>query len=137
MIEKWADFEIEEEDTMEQVQSKIQAKLGIEISYLAERLSSYVQENAATLIEDFPNIAPFGDYSKLIENPKEMIQFLMSEAHKPEHWKLQVVRVNDLSPTLLTFEFGNKAIDDGDTCSGFAYVNFAGKLKHFFVQGDV
>jgi hypothetical protein len=60
----------------------------------------------------------------------------MTESSKLEHWKLCRVEVSSV-PDILVFEFNNKSIDDGNVCSGFAYVSFQGKIKHVFVQGDV
>lgn len=137
MIEKWEDLDFKEEDTLDEIETKVQAKLEIPFSLLRERLSSYVQEHVNTLVEDFVNIAPFGDYSKLIEDRAGMIEFLRTEAHKTQHWKLRVVQPSEINPTLLSFEFGNEAVDDGASCSGFVYVSFHGKIKHAFAQGDV
>lgn len=144
MIEKWADLELHEDPETKALENfestvdvKIQEKLGVSLSQLREKISAYVVEQAPLLAEDFANIAPLGDYSELIEDPEAIIQFLKTEASKVEHWKLSRLEVSPIHSDLLVFEFNNKSIDEGNICSGFAYVSFQGKIKHAFAQGDV
>lgn len=134
MIEKLEDLGFLEEDTIEQIDVKLQEKLGVSIATLQEPLSRYMVENAEVLTHDFPNVAPMGDYSKLLEDNDGIAEFFKTEGHKPEHWKLDGINLSEVVKTLLTFEFHNVAIDDGESCSGFVYVSFDGKIKHAFAQ---
>lgn len=137
MIEKFEDLDLKQEDKMEDVEQKIQEKLGVSIPEMREKLSSYVLEHAEELTHEFANIAPLGDYSKLMEDNDSMSTFLKTEAYKTDHWKLFGVRQHDTQPTLIVFEFRNHAVDDGENFEGFVFVSKAGKIRHAFAQGDV
>lgn len=142
MIEKWEDLDIKDEEIEkgkfeEVIGAKVQEKLGVSLESLREKLSLYVAEHAETLAEDFANIAPLGKYDQLIEDRSGIINFLRTEAHKVEHWKLHRLELSEASPNLLVFEFSNASVDEGDVCAGFAYVSFSGKIRHAFAQGDV
>jgi hypothetical protein len=126
----------EKEESVQQKIDKIQAKLGVTNEQLLQALSTYVVEHAVPLTSEFVNIAPLGDYSKLLEDSESMAQFLVTEAHKPEHWDLYQVKLSQVNQELVVFEFVNKAIDDGDAMSGFIYVSFEGAIKHVFAQGE-
>lgn len=138
MIEKFSDMALEEAETIEAVEIIIKEKLGVSFQQLKEALSVSVQERAQELSLEFANVAPHGDYSKIIEDNDGMAEFFRSEAHKPENWEITEVRPVDQKgmPNLITFGFSNKAVDDGSSMTGFVYVNFEGKIKHAFAQGD-
>lgn len=137
MVEKFADLGLEKAETVEQAEQMVQEKLGISFLEMREALSSYVISKAEELTHEFVNIAPLGDYGKLLEDNDSMAEFLKTEAHKPEHWEIQAVRPSDVQKELISFEFGNNAVDDGDIFKGFVYVSLQGKIKHAFAQGDV
>jgi hypothetical protein len=136
MIEKIEDFDLKETDSVEEIDSKIKEKLGVSVPEMQEALSKYVISNAEELTLQLVNIAPLGDYSKLLEDNDSMADFLKSEANKPEHWLLNSLRLSDVNSNLLSFEFINDAIDDGDSFKGFVFVSLQGKIKHAFAQGD-
>lgn len=136
MIEKFEDLGLEPHNLLEEVEPKIQEKLGLTIQEMKEAISASVIENADELATEFVNIAPLGDYSKLLEDNEEMAEFLKTEAHKAEHWHLSGIRVLDEKKKILTFYFDNDSVDDGDLFKGFAYVSFEGKIKHAFAQGE-
>ena len=137
MIEKFEDLEFETADTIESVEAKVQEKLGITVQEMKEALSVSVSQYAEILAStEFVNIAPLGDYGALIEDNDGMAEFLRTEAHKPEHWQLSGVNVTEDGKKLLTFNFANDSVDDGDVFQGFVYVSFDGKIKHAFSQGD-
>ena len=114
----------------------IEDKLNLSMSSLTDALAVAVIENAEEISTEFVNIAPLGDYSKIIESNEDMIAFLKEEAHKPEHWKLVEFDQFDKAKKLITFRYDNYAVDDGDTLKGFVYVSFDGKIKHAFAQGE-
>ncbi|WP_143507984.1 hypothetical protein [Ectopseudomonas mendocina] len=121
---------------MEAVEQKLQEKLGLSVQEMREALSKYTVDNAERLTHEFVNMAPLGDYSKLLEDNDSMAEFLKTEAHKPEHWQLFGVRVSDVNSGLLSFNFSNDSIDDGDVFNGFVFVSMQGKIKHAFAQGE-
>lgn len=136
MIEKLEDLDLQVEDSMEQVEVKVQEKLGISVMEMRAALSSHVVEKAESLTHEFVNIAPLGDYGALLEDNDSMAEFLKTEAHKPEHWQLYGVRTSDVNPNLLSFNFSNDSVDDGDVFQGFVFVSLQGKIKHAFAQGE-
>jgi hypothetical protein len=123
------------EDLNKQIRDRVQEKLGLSFDELKQSLSDYVIANADEIATQFVNISPFGDYSKMLEEPDKMAKFLKTEGHKAENWVEE-----GLSPTeskdLITFRFSNKSVDDGDVFDGFVYVSFQGKIKHAFAQGN-
>lgn len=155
MIEKFADLELDSLDTEEDVEDPTQSisleeynkrrmakaeaifkeKLGITFDELKQSLSKYTVEHAEELTHEFVNIAPFSDYSKLLEDNDSMAEFLKTEAHKVEHWVLQGVKQSDVKENLVSFEFMNDSVDDGDVFQGFVYVSFQGIIRHAFTQG--
>jgi hypothetical protein len=115
---------------------KIQQKFGTTVLQMQEALSKSVQTRAEELTLNFVNIAPMGNYEKLLEDNDSMSEFLKTEAHKPEHWKLEVIEVSDINKELLNFIFYNKAVDDGTNFRGFVFVTKSGKIKHAFANLD-
>lgn len=137
MIEKVEDLDLKPENTFEEMLVILQEKLGISVNEMQMALSASVQEKAHALTHEFTNIAPMGDYSKLLEDNDSMAEFLHTEAHKPEHWVLSTFRTNGgTGPEMLKFTFKNFAVDDGEAMSGFVFVSFNGKIKHAFAQGN-
>jgi hypothetical protein len=121
---------------MDKAEALIKEKLGVTFGELKQLLSNYTVEHAEELTHEFVNIAPFCDYSKLLEDNDSMAEFLKTEAHKVEHWILQGIRESDVKKGLISFEFQNDSVDDGDVFQGFVYVSFQGKIKHAFTQGN-
>jgi hypothetical protein len=134
LFDAWEFFGLTEEDNAEAVGKKIEAKIGIAISVMQEALSKATMERAEELTLEIPNIAPLGDYEKLIEDNDGMAQFLKMEGHKPEHWKLYGIKGSDLQKELISFVFTNLGVDQGDTLKGFVFVTKTGKIKHAFPQ---
>lgn len=129
--------EEEWKQTLAKMDAVIQEKLGVSFEMFKQALSDYTVSHAEELTHEFTNIAPLGDYSKLLEDNDSMAEFLKTEAHKPEHWYLVGVREPDEKhKNLITFSFGNRAVDDGENFEGFVYVSFQGKIRHAFTQGS-
>lgn len=129
-------FDIQDEDDADAVAQKVEAKMGTSIQTMKERLSEWVLAHAEEMTLDLHNIAPLGDYEKLIEDNDGMADFLKTEAHKPEHWKLYGVRMSDVNKTLIQFVFANMAVDEGETMQGFVFSNKTGTIRHAFAQVD-
>ena len=121
---------------LDQIESCIKEKLDVTFDMLKQSLSEYVVAHAEELTHEFVNIAPFGDYAKLLEDNDGMAEFLKTEAHKPEHWRLLGITPSDYKKNLISFQFSNKSVDDGDVFDGFVYVSFEGKIRHAFAQGN-
>lgn len=137
MIESYDELNLSQDDSLEQVDAKLVEKLGITLSYLQNSLSEYMQKKSDSLAKEFVNIAPNGDYINILEDSESISNFLKSKASSPENFKLREIKLNATKNNLVSFEFSNAAIDNGDSCTGFAYVNFAGKLRHSFVKGEL
>ena len=135
MIDKFEDLGLDDKDEMPQIEQKIQDKLEVSVAEMKAALANYVQGHAEELSLEFVNIAPLGDYSKLLEDNDSMAEFLKSEGFKSEHWELRGIRMSDVQKNLLSFEFANKSVDDGEVFQGFVYVSFQGKIRHAFAQG--
>jgi hypothetical protein len=118
----------------ENVSDKIQNKLGVSILQMKEILSKSVQDRAEEMTLELTNIAPFGDYEKMIEDNDGMASFLKTEAHKVEHWNLYGIEVSSMNKELLSFIFRNPSIDDGETFEGFVFVSKSGKIRHAFAR---
>lgn len=134
MISKYEDLDLLSKDHIEQIDTKLQEKLGVCVYQLQQALEVPCSDKARELAENFRCIAPYGDYSKMLEDTESIFNFIKSEAYKSEHWFL--TRVYSTDGNLVAFRFLNKAIDDGKAVLGFVYVSYNGKVRHAFVQGE-
>lgn len=116
---------------LEQWETILQGKLGMKISDLQQAICEWLKKNSEEVSLDMTNIAPEGDYGRLIEDNDGMAQFLQTEASKPEHWSLLDVRLNN---NMMQFGFSCKVVDDGESLRGFVYVSSGGKIRHAFAQ---
>lgn len=130
MISKYEDLNLLPEDTMTQIDAKLQDKLGICVYQLQQALEKPTVGTAVELAENFHCIAKFGDYSQMLEDTKSIAEFIKSDAYKSEHWVLNSIFQEE--DNLIGFRFDNKAIDDGDSIKGFVFVSLSGKLTHAF-----
>jgi len=134
MIDKYEDLNILDDEEPEDVDKKIQDKLGISLQKMREALSDYINDNVDLIIEDMINIAPYEDYEKLIEDQAGMVSFLKEEVVKEENWRLEMIRCTNQQA--IHFRFLSAAVDDGTTFKGVVIVNFSGKILHAFCQGE-
>jgi hypothetical protein len=128
------DLNILDSDNVEQIIEKILIVLGITSDKMKESISSVILNKADDIVLELKNIAPLGDYSKLLEDNESMINFLKTEVYKTEYWNL--VRMDTDSTGLNKFTFNCTAIDDGQSLYAFVFVNDQGKIRHTFVQGN-
>lgn len=135
MIVNFTDLDLKKDDPIEIIGQKVQDKLGVSLDDLQKVIGAKVAETASTLAADMPCIAPFGDYSKLLDKSELIEDFLKTEACKPDHWTLQVIAENQTNKTLIQFTFTCKAIDSEDF-KGFVFVSKSGKIRHSFAQND-
>jgi len=134
MIETFKDLVGDDAKTPEDIDAKLKEKLGIGLDAMAGALCDSLKNKAEEVAEDCFSIAPYGDYSKMIEDKAEMVKFLREEASKPEHWKLDFLEVKKKEDKLIEFIFVNSSVDDGDILKGFVFVGFSGIIRHAFAQ---
>lgn len=110
-----------------------QEHLGLSLATCGEAMSKFLTNRAEELVPDMINMAPYGKYDQLTEDPQVMLSFLQTEAIKPENWVLQFMEAKEGSQ-LMSMVFFNKSVDDGDTLKGHVIVGLSGKIRHAFVQ---
>jgi len=127
---------LDKEGIRQLVWGKMRTKLGITNEVMQEALSNSLIARAEEITLDIPNIAPYGDYDKLIENNDEITEFLKTEAHKPNNWESYGFSCKDMltDKALVLFHFWNTSVDQGDTLEGTVFVSKYGKIKHVFPQ---
>lgn len=125
-------LDLKDEDTAETIAAKVQEKMGVSFGQMQEALAKSLVDRAEEMTLEMMNIAPHGDYEKLIEDNDGMADFLKTEAQKPENWKLYGIKSSDVKKDLISFVFVNMAVDDGDKLQGFVFVSKTGKIKHAF-----
>ncbi len=135
MIDSIEDLELEDSDKMENIDAKLKEKLNISIIDMKKALGDYVVNNSNKIGEDIINIAPYSDYSKLIEEPDQIAEFLSSECSKPETWDLVYILKDGGLQNMLKFKFMSNAVDEGQGLVGIVLVNYKGKINYAFVQG--
>jgi len=133
MITEFEDLGLLEKDTPEDIDKKIQEKLGLSFNMMYEKLSNYINHHIDDVMVGMINIAPYEDYEELIEDHYGMVNFLKTEVVKGENWKLDMVDSRNGS---LHFRFLSTAVDDGTTFKGVVVVSFSGKILHTFCFGD-
>lgn len=134
MIETFKDLVGDDAKTPEDIDERLKEKLGIGLKEMAGALCDALKARAEDVAEDCYSIAPYGDYSKMIEEPEGVVKFLREEASKPEHWKLEFLEVKKKEDKLIEFVFVNSSVDDGDILKGFVFVGFSGLIRHAFCQ---
>jgi len=134
MVETFKDLVGEDVKTPEDIDAKLKEKLGIGLQEMSYALCDSLRQRAEEVAEDCYSVAPYGDYSKMIEDPEGVAKFFRDEASKPEHWKLEYLEVRKKGDQLIEFVFTNSAVDDGDILKGFVFVGFSGTIRHAFCQ---
>jgi hypothetical protein len=138
MIESVKDLELDEidpeaENVYDLVDARLQEKLNISLNSLKQLLSEYVVSHAEEITLELPNIAPYGQYDKLIEDNDEMAEFLKKEVSKPEAWLLAGILDDEKFTSLIKFKFICKAVDEGQVLEGYVFTSKAGIVRHSFV----
>lgn len=134
MSETFDDLMSDDVKTPEDIDTKIREKLGIGIKEMSHALCDSLRHRAEEVAEDCYSVAPYGDYSKMIEDPEGVAKFFREEAAKPEHWKLEFLEVRKKGDQIIEFTFTNTSVDDGDILKGFVFVGFSGSIRHAFCQ---
>lgn len=131
-MEDFKDLSFADAPTYEEVKNLIQEKLGISIDEMTVAICKYVSLHSEEMALQLPNIAPYADYAKLLEDNDSMAEFLKNEAVKVENWKLFEIKPDSHNDKLLQFSFSCTAVDDGNTVIGFVYISPSGKIRHAF-----
>lgn len=140
MIEKFEDLDLKPEDKDEDIDVKVQEKLGTSLSNITNALSAYVQESAGDIADKCQNhvlILDWEDnqeYNSCMDNAEEIAQFLRKECFKPEHWRLSYISL--VKSNLIDFIYYCNIVDSENALCGHVLVSFAGRIKHVFVQSE-
>ena len=121
----------------ERIDAILKEKLGLGLENLKTSLHDSVKNRAEELALDLPNIAPYNDYGKMLEDNDSMATFLKDEAAKLENWLLYSIQDDQKNQTLIKFMFLNKAVDDGRVLQGLVFVSKSGTIRHSFAQVDL
>lgn len=131
------DMGISGKETPEEIEAKIEEKLGLKMDDLRQALEACTKEHVEELGKDFITLAPYGDYGKLLEDENQIAAFLKEEASLAKNWTLSYLEQTDtrlVSELLLEFVFDNSAMDPDEALRGLVYVGAGGKIKHVFVR---
>jgi hypothetical protein len=128
--------DLDHEQVRQFIWGRMRDKIGVKNEDMIAALSKSLVDRAEEITLDMPNLAPYGDYEKLIESNDEMATFLKTEACKPENWEAYGFSTRDMltEKALISFVFWNNAVDDGKTLEGTVFVSKYGKIKHCFPQ---
>ena len=133
-MEDMKDLVSDDIKTPEDLDKVLQERLGISLQEMTHALTDSLRQRAEEVAEDCFSVAPYGDYSKMIEDPEGVAKFFRDEAAKPEHWKLEFFEMKKKGDQLIEFIFNNTAVDDGDILKGFVFVGLSGTIRHAFCQ---
>ncbi len=131
------DEKITYEEIEEVFNKELLEKLNISISELKQSISDKLYNKAEELTLELPNIVPYQNYEKVLEDNDSMAQFLKTEGIKLENWKLRDLREAESGLKLFQFTFYSSCVDDGDVLSGHVFIDLKGKIKHSFVKVDI
>ncbi len=110
----------------------LKEELNISLDDCSKALHDSLYERADELFEDIINLAPYGNYDKMMEDPEEISSFLKDEACDLENWKIDFIELEKKEDKLLKLTFLNKAVDDGDILKGYVFIGLSGKIRHAF-----
>jgi len=130
----FGDLKFDDTASAETVEAELKDKFDISTDELKSALGNYVAKNCDKISTEFINIAPHGDYGKLLEDADEMAAFLSSECSKSDNWNLASIIVSPDHKNLLQFKFYCSAVDEGEGLVGFVLLNKEGKVYHIFAQ---
>lgn len=121
-------------DVLKKLDEILTEKLGHSLEDIKKPLLEYVKSHAEELALELPNIAPFGDYGKLLEDNDGMANFLKTDCAEPKHWLVYLISGDDKFDQLIRVVFKCLAVDDGEALKGTVFVSKAGVIRHAFAQ---
>jgi hypothetical protein len=133
LIKFFEDLDFKEEDKPEQREEQLKKVLGIGTEDMKPYICSWLKLHAEELTLQLTNIAPYGNYEKLIEDNDGMADFLKDESSKVENWKSSHFEPADKESSLIKFTFHTDSVDTGETLKGLAFVSLSGAVRHAFV----
>jgi hypothetical protein len=141
MIENTADLglreslkDLEGEALLSKIDEILKEKLNLGLDDIKKPLIEYLVSHAEALSLELPNIVPFGNYEKILEDNDGMAQFLKTDAANSKYWVIYGISDDDKFPQLVRFVFLCTAIDDGNSLKGTVFVSKTGVVRHAFVQ---
>ena len=136
-MEDFDEIDFKALETAEDVETMLKEKMGMAFVTMQDALNVVLKSKAEELTHDFTNIAPNGDYEKLLEDNDSMAAFLKETAAAlAENWKITEIRVDRSKIPLLQCQFINTTVDDGTTLEGHVFLGRNGTIRHAFVQGN-
>lgn len=121
--------------TDEEIDAKMQQHLNLTLQTLKNKLTTVFSSKLDVLVEKLPNIAPHGDYSKLIDDEEGMKNFLSIELTKEDSWKLRSIYQHHSNENWILFVFSCLAVNNGDSnLRGNVIVSKKGIIRHSFVS---
>lgn len=126
--------DLEGEALLVKLDEVLRKKLNVGLEDIKKPLLEYLVSHAEELTLELPNIVPFGNYEKMLEDNDSMTQFLKTEAADSKHWIIWEVSSDEKFPQLIRFAFICQAVDDGGSLKGTVFVSKTGVVRHAFVQ---
>jgi hypothetical protein len=123
------EIDLDSENVYDLIDQALQEKLNISLLTIKESLSKAIINKAEELSLECPNIAPYGNYDKLLEDNDSMTEFFKTEASKLENLLLNTVAEDTKQKQLLCFGFLNKSLED---FKGTVYVSKSGVVRHSY-----
>lgn len=129
-------FELDEkaENFLELLDVQLKEKLNLSLLQIKEALCKAIIDKAEEISLECPNIAPYGDYGKLLEDNDSMTDFLKKEASKPETLILHLIAVDEKLKQLFSFGFDSIAVED---LKGTVYVSKSGIIRHAYPRVEM
>jgi hypothetical protein len=136
LFKVYKDLDINEEDKIEQIEEKLKRVLNLTSDDMKPHICTWLKSHAEELTLQLTNIAPHGDYEKLIEDNDGMAEFLKNETAKPENWKLSLISAYNKENSLIKFTFSTPSVDIGKSLRGLVFVGPKGNMRHAFVVAE-
>lgn len=119
------------------VEKRLKAVLGIGFTEIKKYLNSYISSNLEGLCENVVSVAPFNDYSKWIDDPKDIQNFVKKDILNTKNWKprlIDSVVKDDIA--MVKVVFNSIAADDGTIFKGWVYLDAEGIPLHVGASFD-
>jgi hypothetical protein len=136
MVEDFSELELNKAKTDKDIDLILKEKLNISLVNMVEKISSHLKLHVDDICSEFLTLAPFGEYSKLLETPEDIKSFILDNSDNYDNWKLVYAQINDTNHALMEFVFNFVAANDGEEIKGYAYLGKSGKIRHAFAQAE-
>lgn len=137
-MQSFDDLNLSPEDTLDTALPKIVEMMGISVEEIKTSVLSSVSRKYEDIAKEFPNLAPYNNYKKLMTEKPEISEFIKTECIKPENWKLARIKLTKLGETdMMQFTFDCTAMDEENPLKGFVFVNKNSKVKYSFAKYSI